>query len=236
MDTEITEKSEDQHKRLRTARERVFPTAAEAARAMAVNIATYTHHENGTRGYGEAEARLYARRLKTTPEYLLLGISATGRDGGIREVDATAGAGGGGLGELIIQHKSGYTVTADAVRDIWQIPDSFLRGELRAEASTTWIVEVRGDSGYDPTSPHAPGSVHSGDRVIIDTRDRNPSPPGPFAVFDGVGLVLKLVEIVPRSDPVRLRLSSRNPGYSPYEVTSEEAHIIGRVVGRISRM
>jgi len=162
--------------------------------------------------------------------------SSIALSGSVREVDATAGAGGGGLGELIVQHQSGYTVTADAVRDTWQIPDSYLRGELRAEASTTWIVEVRGDSGYDPVTPYAPGSVHSGDRVIIDTRDRNPSPPGPFAVFDGVGLVLKLVEIVPQTDPVRLRLSSRNPGYSPYEVTSEEAHIIGRVVGRISRM
>ena len=104
------------------------------------------------------------------------------------------------------------------------------------DVSDAWIVEVAGDSGYDPHNPHAPGSVFPGDRVIIDTADRRPSPPGPFAVFDGIGLVVKLVEVVPQTDPVRLRLSSRNPSYQPYEVIEGEAHIIGRVRGRISAM
>lgn len=227
---------DNQHTRLRAAREKMKISASEAARSMGVNPSTYTHHENGTRTYGEEEARKYARRLKTTPEYLLLGITSTQKDL-VREVDSRAGAGGGGVVDFI-QHTqdNGYTIAADAVRDVWQMPDSFIRGELRMDARSAWVVEVQGDSGYDPVSPNAPGSIFPNDRVIVDTRDRRPSPPGPFLVHDGVGLVVKLVEIVPNTDPARIRLSSRNPSYSPYEAVEGEARIIGRVRGRISAM
>lgn len=229
---------DNQHTRLRKARERLKISASEAARSMSVNISTYTHHENGTRTYGETEARKYARRMKVTPEFLLLGISPTQqKSAGVREVDARAGAGGGGIVEsMAVTPSNGITVSADAVRDVWQIPDSYLRGMLRMESASAWIVEVTGDSGYDPEHPNAPGSIFPSDKVIVNTQDRRPSPPGPFLVYDGVGLVIKLVEVVAGSDPVRLRLSSRNPGYSPYEVVEEEAHIIGRVRARISVM
>lgn len=226
----------NQHQRLREARQKIYSSAAEAARAIGVGPSTYTHHENGTRSYGELEARKYARRFKTTPEFLLLGIKAPTKSI-VREIDARAGAGGGGLPIEINQSGGdGRIVTTEAIRDIWQIPDSFLRGELHMEANTAWIVEVFGDSGYDPSDPHTPGSIMPGDRVIIDARDKSPSPPGLFAVYDGIGLVLKLVEVVPKSDPISLKLSSRNPSYSPYEVTLDEARIIGRVRGRISEI
>ncbi len=230
---------DNQHTRLRKARERLKISASEAARSMSVNVSTYTHHENGTRTYGETEARKYTRRLKVSPEYLLLGISTPSTNKSmVREVDARAGAGGGGIVEsMAFTPSNGITVSADAVRDVWQIPESYLRGVLRMESANAWIVEVVGDSGYDPDNPNAPGSIFPGDKVIVNTTDRRPSPPGPFLVYDGVGLVIKLVEVVAGStDPVRLRLSSRNPAYNPYEAVEDEAQIIGRVRGRISVM
>jgi DNA-binding XRE family transcriptional regulator len=42
----------NQHTRLRAAREKLRISASEAARSMGMNISTYTHHENGTRTYG----------------------------------------------------------------------------------------------------------------------------------------------------------------------------------------
>ncbi|MBP0440655.1 S24 family peptidase [Tianweitania sediminis] len=156
----------------------------------------------------------------------------------VLELDTKAGAGGGGLVDLInVTDNGGNQISAEVVKDYWRIPESYLRGELRIEASRALIVEVTGDSGYDPAHPHAPGSIFPGDRVIVDARDTRPSPPGPFLVYDGTGLVVKLCEPVHGSDPPTIRLLSRNPTYSPYTISLDEGHVIvGRVRGRISAM
>lgn len=60
--------------RLRAAREAAgFSSAKEAAEAMDVPVASYIQHENGTRGFKADRAAQYARRFRTTPEWLLLG-------------------------------------------------------------------------------------------------------------------------------------------------------------------
>lgn len=156
----------------------------------------------------------------------------------VRELDARAGAGGGGTFDLI-NVSDGYEnqISAEVVKDHWRIPTSFLNGELRLEASKAVMIEVTGDSGYDPNNPHAPGSVFPGDRVIVNAKDTRPTPPGPFLVYDGTGFVIKLCEHVHGSEPPSIRLASRNPTYMPYTITLDEGHIIvGRVVGRFTRM
>lgn len=60
--------------RLRVAREAAgFDTAKAAADAIGIPTATYTQHENGTRGLPAGKARLYAHVFATTPEWLLYG-------------------------------------------------------------------------------------------------------------------------------------------------------------------
>jgi hypothetical protein len=156
----------------------------------------------------------------------------------VRELDSRAGAGGGGTFDLInVSDEHENQISAEVVKDHWRIPTSFLRGELRLEASKAVMIEVTGDSGYDPNNPHAPGSVFPGDRVIVNAKDTRPTPPGPFLVYDGTGFVIKLCEHVHGSEPPSIRLASRNPTYVPYTITLDEGHIIvGRVVGRFTRM
>lgn len=72
----------------------------------------------------------------------------------------------------------------------------------------------------------------SGDRVLVDLSRRMPTPPGVFVVWDGLGLVLKRLELVIGATPRKVRLSSVNPAYLPYEVPHEELHISGRVIGK----
>lgn len=50
-----------------------FKTAISAAESLGVNPRTYTAHENGNRSFGREQAAHYARRFKTTPEFLLFG-------------------------------------------------------------------------------------------------------------------------------------------------------------------
>lgn len=60
--------------RLRKARKDAgYATATDAAKALSLSRDTYLQHENGNRDYDDASAQLYARRFKTTPEWLRFG-------------------------------------------------------------------------------------------------------------------------------------------------------------------
>lgn len=230
-----------------------FQKASEAARAIGVIEATYLGHENGSRNFDFDSAEKYGRKFGVRAAWLLKGEEprnrrpaafkeAPLRDEGrqtieLVEPETRAGAGSGGIAfRDIADTSNGISISADSIRDHWGIPATFIRGQLRISGEAA-VVEVYGDSMYDPSDPGAPGSLFPGDRVIIDLRDRSPSPPGHFLVWDGVGLVVKLVEIVKGAqDPARIRLKSRNPRYEAYEATEDEATIIGRIRGRISAM
>jgi len=60
--------------RLKRARaEAGYETAKDAAEAMNVAVATYSQHENGTRGFPATRAEKYGRFFRVAPEYLLYG-------------------------------------------------------------------------------------------------------------------------------------------------------------------
>jgi SOS-response transcriptional repressor LexA len=63
----------EMHERLQKARSSAgLKNAAEAARAMGIQSATYVHHENGTRGFKQTAER-YARFYRINLEWLLTG-------------------------------------------------------------------------------------------------------------------------------------------------------------------
>ena len=69
------------------------------------------------------------------------------------------------------------------------------------------------------------------DQLLVDTRDRSPAQPGPFALWDGdyEEYVVKNVE---RAEGGKLRIFSSNPKYSERISESENTQIIGRPVWR----
>jgi phage repressor protein C with HTH and peptisase S24 domain len=93
---------------------------------------------------------------------------------------------------------------------------------LRAAPEQLRVMTVSGPS----MSP----VLESGDQVIVDLGQTNPSQPAIFVLWDGYGLVCKWVERVPLSDPPKIRIISENQRFKPYEATAEEILIIGRVV------
>jgi phage repressor protein C with HTH and peptisase S24 domain len=130
----------------------------------------------------------------------------------IEELDVRASAGAGLTGE------------GERVVDTWQIPTAIIRAYTTAPAGDLRIITVMGDSMEPALQP--------GQRVLVDTGDRKPSPPGIFVVWDGLGLVVKRVQMLPHSDPGRVKISSDNAKYEPYERTIDEAYIQGRVIGQ----
>ncbi|MEW5729988.1 MAG: LexA family transcriptional regulator [Pseudomonadota bacterium] len=149
-------------------------------------------------------------------------ISGAGHQATVLEIDVRAGLGGGGEAALSYSHEDGQLVARDGIKAHWDFPAEYLRSEVRAHIGSSRIVEVIGDS-MSPT-------LLSGDRVMVDMRDKVPTPPGIFALWDGMGVVVKRIEHIPHSDPPRIRISSDNQYHPPYERTAEEVRIIGRVV------
>lgn len=118
-----------------------------------------------------------------------------------------AGMGGGGTGD------------GDPGQGL--VPRSLIEDELRAKPSDFLLLEARGESMM-------PDFLH-GDQILIDKRDTNPVQPGSFALWDGDGYVIKLVERVPHKSGY-YRIFSANGRYSAYEVEAEEIQIMGRPV------
>ncbi len=90
------------------------------------------------------------------------------------------------------------------------------------------LEEVRGDNNAPTLSP--------GQHVTVDLSDRSPSPPGFFLCWDGLGKVIRRVEVIPNTVPLLVRLLNDNPKYISYESTLEDAQICGRVVGSWTRI
>lgn len=137
-------------------------------------------------------------------------LPPNGREGAYLDIDVLpsfAGAGGGGSGE-------GEQAVAKLPRDL-------IEDQLRGRASDFELIDVRGDS-------MSPDFFH-GDQILIDRRDRDPRQPGAFALWDGDGYVIKLVERIP-GKPGWYRVFSANQRYSEYEIDAGEAQIRGRPV------
>lgn len=160
-----------------------------------------------------------ASRLKVSVDWLRTGHGfiegeEPGREGdrlyvAIRSVKARAAMGGG---KIVEEAEEG---------EPFHFLARWVRDELEVQPDDLRIMEVEGDSMF-PT-------LQDGDRVLVDLTKKTPSPPGIFVLNDGMGLVAKRVEIIPRSDPLRLRVVSDNERYAAYEVTVDEVNVIGRI-------
>lgn len=147
----------------------------------------------------------------------------------VREIDGYGGMGPGGIPiEDFRPDGNGGHEIVDGVRARWVNPPGFMRHNLDATPSDVYIIKAIGDS-------MAPIINHN-DRVLINTSHKRPSPPGIFAVWDGDGVVIKRIEQVSYGDSSRVRLVSENPRHTSYEVTLEQARIIGRVICKITAM
>jgi transcriptional regulator with XRE-family HTH domain len=99
----------------------------------------------------------------------------------------------------------------------WSLPTEFVRVATNAAMENIRIITVVGDS--------MPVTFRPYDKVMVDTEDKTPSPPGIFVVWDGLSLVLKRVEYIAHSEPPRVRILSENPEYQPYERVVKETNI-----------
>jgi transcriptional regulator with XRE-family HTH domain len=177
-----------------------------------------------------------ARTLACEPEELIGGwrgtsslgapgspLASSGSTATIRELDVRPAAGGNSSVVEILEGAE-----EEATRALYGFPESGFRELYGAPPEEVRILEVVGDSMAPELFP--------GQKVMVHLRDRQPSPPGVFVLWDGLGLVIKRIEFIAQSEPPKLRITSDNRQYAAYERTIDEVHILGRVIGRWARL
>ena len=134
----------------------------------------------------------------------------------IPEMAVEAAAGPGALNEEFAAEKAR-----------WYLPEGMIRHEGDADPGSLRVLRARGDS-MEPL-------ISDGDRLLVDLARRTPGTGEMAVLWDGSGLVVKRVEVMPQAEPPRLRLHSANPDYEPYTCLAEEAHIVGKVVWTVRK-
>jgi hypothetical protein len=165
-----------------------------------------------------AQGNVSAREL-----FELAGVTAIG-ERPLAYAGGDPGAGMLHIEELDLRAEGGRIDQSTSVVAQWHVPTSIVRACSTSPATELRIITVVGDSMEPVLQP--------GQRVLVDIGDRKPSPPGIFLVWDGQGPVIKRLQMLPHSEPPRVRLTSDHPSYAADERPLDEVHIQGRIIGQ----
>ena len=141
--------------------------------------------------------------------------------GQVPELDTRAGMGGGGVPAREVRKDGKH---ADPLKpEGWVFPPSFVREQLHTAAARLLVLDTTGDS-MAPT-------LMSGDRVIVDTGHKTPTPDGLYAIRDAFeGIVVKRLQVVRSATKPRVKIISDNPNHAAEEVPLNELEIVGKVL------
>lgn len=206
-------------------------TLEELSEGTGISTSHLSRIEAGSRGLELANAVRIARALGCevtdfTSEFSEEDIAAAGglglpggrRGGGdIPNLTIHAGMGSGGL-QAVEGAEGGY-IPAEFTDGYWTFPER-VRERFR-NMSKTHALPVIGDS-MEPT-------LIDGAVVFVDTTHTLPSPPDLYAVDYGDGLMVKRIELVPKSKKVRV-ISDNDKRYQTYTLDRTDLTVFGRVV------
>lgn len=209
-------------KRLIKAREGMHLSQAKLGKQINAAQSTVASWENGKNEPDLATICRLAKALNRTPEWLAFDIGGNFDTDitPIEEIDCLAR----------VRADSGSdaaTSTKPETAGRYYFPKSRFRFSFGCDPTDVKILEVVGDSMAGTLSP--------GEKVLINTKDLQPSPPGIFVIWDGFCLVLKRIEYIRHSDPPRVKITSDNPLYEAQECSLSDAQIQGRVIASWQR-
>src|SRR5579863_5476521 len=141
--------------------------------------------------------------------------------GQVPELDTRAGLGGGGTPAREMRKDGRH---ADPLKpEGWLFPASFVREQLHTSAARLLVLDTTGDS-MAPT-------IMSGERVIVDTGHKTPTPDGLYGIRDTFqSIVIKRLQVVRSSRPTRVKVISDNPNHPNEEIPLGDLEIVGKVL------
>jgi len=141
--------------------------------------------------------------------------------GQVPELDTRAGLRGGGLPAREVRKDGRHT---DPLKwEGWLFPASFVREQLHTSPGRLLVLDTTGDS-MAPT-------IVSGERVIVDTGHKTPTPDGLYAIRDTFEcIVVKRLQVMRSSRPTRVKIISDNPNHPSEETPLSELEVVGKVL------
>ena len=105
----------------------------------------------------------------------------------------------------------------------WVFPPTFVREQLHSSPGRLLVLDTTGDS-MAPT-------IMSGERVIVDTGHKTPTPDGLYAIRDTFEcIVVKRLQVMRSSRPTRVKIISDNPNHPSEEMPLNELEVVGKVL------
>ena len=107
--------------------------------------------------------------------------------------------------------------------DGWVFPANFVREQLQASPKHLLVIEAEGDS-MAPT-------IMPGERVVVDTGHKMPSPDGLYAIRDSFdNVIIRRLQLLRATRPSRVKIISDNPKHATEEVALGEVEIVGKAL------
>lgn len=222
--------------RIREVRKTKHLTLEELAESTGISTSYLSRIEGGgksTRGLSLENALRIARALQCevvdiTDEFSAEDIEHASKlplppgtralpTGDVPNLTIHAGLGNGGVSVVEANAETGI-IPEDFLSGFWSFPDDIRSGFN--QIGKTHALPVKGDS-MEPTLP-------GGSTVFVDTSHVLPSPPDLYAIDYGDGLMVKRIELIPRTSKVRV--ISDNDRYQSYEMDRDDLQVYGRVV------
>ena len=105
----------------------------------------------------------------------------------------------------------------------WVFPASFVSNQLQSSPKQLLVVEAEGDS-MAPT-------ILPGERVIVDTGHKTPSPDGLYAIRDSFeNVIIRRLQLLRTARPSRVKIISDNPKHAAEEVAVDDLEIVGKAL------
>lgn len=157
-------------------------------------------------------------------------VSFQGRVAGSSpEIAAAAGAGEGQIDGSEARVSSNGIVIGHPVNAEWLIPADYVRHSLDARPSSIVILPVVGHS-MEPM-------LYANDRILVDTSQNAWIGDAVYVIDDGSTVFqVKTLRKIPSSFPPRFEIVSESTPDRVFERGHEDFRIVGRVVGRFTRM
>ncbi len=217
--------------RIREVRKSKHVTLEELAVQTGISTSYLSRIEAGSRGLSLENAVRIAGALGCevadfTAEFSSEDVAEAGRldlaapgggvAGDVPNLTIHAGMGNGGL--LSVEGNDAGIVPDTYMDGFWSFPDS-IRAKFR-KIGSVYALPVVGDS-MEPT-------LVGGSIAFVDTSHRAPSPADIYAIDYGDGLMIKRIELLPRS--AKVRVISDNQRYGSYEMKRNDLNVYGRVI------
>jgi transcriptional regulator with XRE-family HTH domain len=179
--------------------------------------------ENGLIRMRLDHLRPFSEALGYTPEQILL----WGRYPGTGSIEAASklqsvNSGPGEVAELDVHAPPGRHVRP-LEDERWSFPRSFIADRLHASSAKLRVLEIEGDA-MSPT-------IMAGDRVVVDTGHKDPTPDGLYAIRDPLGgIVVRRIQVLRSARPARVKIICDNQSHATEEVAHTQLDVFGKAV------